>query len=58
MRPCKKLGELVGQPLNLTLREKVTEPSAERAKTMADHKLLSQLRNILIDYIRFYDRYA
>jgi hypothetical protein len=54
----QKLGELIGQPLDLTLRENVTEPSAERAETMADHKLLSQLRDILIDDIRFYDRYA
>jgi hypothetical protein len=54
----KKLSERIGTPLDINICENVTAQSEARIEACADRALLGQLEDILVDDIRFYERYT
>lgn len=53
-----RLSAAVGRPLDAHIRVNETPPDPDRAAIEADPRLLARLRDILIDDIRFFKRYA
>jgi hypothetical protein len=52
------VSRLLGVPLSAEIRKNVTPPSEERGNVMADTRLLSRLRDLLRDDMRFYEEHA
>ena len=53
-----KLSRHFNVALDATIRENVTPPSEERLTANSDTRLRSELENILLQDIRFYDQHA
>lgn len=53
-----RLGQLIGVPIDMALRKNVTGHDPDRDEVLGNPKLLARLRDILIDDMRFYDRFA
>ncbi|MCF4128092.1 hypothetical protein [Methylobacterium sp. SyP6R] len=53
-----RLGSAIGRPLDVDVRVNVTPPDAQRRMVEADARLMASLRDILIEDVRFFERYA
>jgi hypothetical protein len=53
-----KLAQLIGRPLDVSVRDNVTPPSDERAEMENDPVLRGRLADILADDMRFYERHV
>lgn len=53
-----RLSQVAGHPLDSDERENVTPPTQERQSVEADDALKSELQDILIDNVRFFETYA
>ncbi|MBB5753942.1 hypothetical protein [Prosthecomicrobium pneumaticum] len=53
-----RLSAAIGRPLDAQIRVNETPPDPDRAAVEADPRLLARLRDILIDDVRFFERYA
>ncbi len=54
----KRLGSAIGRPLDLDVRVNVTPPDAQRQRVETDGRLMASLRDILIEDVRFFEKYA
>lgn len=53
-----RLSQIIGHPLNSEERVNVTPPSLDRQAVEADETLKAGLRDILIEDVRFFEKYA
>ena len=54
----KRLSDLIGTSLDITIRENVTEASEERREMESNLAFQRELEDILADDIKFYERFA
>lgn len=54
----RSLSQLTGAPVDVTVRENVTGHDPIRAGVLGNQRLLSRLQDILIEDMRFYERFA
>ncbi|MDE1897265.1 MAG: hypothetical protein KGH91_09330, partial [Rhodospirillales bacterium] len=52
------LSQKIGMPFDLAIRENVTPESDERLEMMNNPQIQRQLEDVLVDDMRFYERYA